>query len=204
MMFETRGQIRWTVIGTLLAIVSWSSMVYVDGLVHEWMFYLGIVMMAAAAIKFGEYVTRETIANYVDLKAAVIRTPASELAEQLRGIPPEGLRIVETVTKSQLDIVPGDDGPQYFVRGTGVTLGFVDEFLDQSNAVYLCPIRTYNDGSWQRTAASELTDYFVKRGWAIPARVDAANEPARWIGGMTPINVRIQFGMIEQEEATPS
>lgn len=193
-MFESRGQIRWTVIFFLLAILSWTSMIYFDGLVHDWLLYGGGLMIAVGIVKFCEYVVRETIQDYAELRLAASCTPASELARQVRDQPLETIALVSTISRSQIDLVPGEEGPEYYVGG--VPLTFVDEFLDQCDTVHLLPIRSYGDGSRERGYAQTFTDYCVARGWAVPSK---SNEAARWAGGWTPIYVRISLGMIEQE-----
>lgn len=198
MTFETRGQIRWAVIFLLLAILSWTSLAYSDGLVNDWLLYGGGLMMAAGLVKFCEYTVREMIHNYANLKDAVVRTPASECARQLRGQSDDAIALVSTITRSQIDLIPGEDGPQFYIRGTIVPLEFVSDFLDASDAVHLSPIRSYSDGSRERAYAQQFTDYCVTRGWAVPSQ---SNEAARWLGGWGPINVRISLGMIEQEAA---
>jgi hypothetical protein len=170
----------------------------VDGLVHDWLLYAGGLMLLAGTIKFCEYTVRETIASYADLKDAVIRTPASELARQIRGQSDQAIELVSTITRSQIDLIPGEDGPDFYIRGTIVPLTFVSDFLDACDAVHLYPIRSYGDGSRERAYAQAFTDYCVARGWALPSQ---SNEAARWVGGQSPINVRIQLGMIQQEAA---
>ena len=117
-------------------------------------------------------------------------TPTSILAHELHGLIEPAVEVVHLAQKAQADVMATAEGLQYFIRGTDITFDFLEEFLENSNGMYLCPVRRWSEGTIGRVQARELTDYFKHLGWAIEG---TGNNPARWVGGMNSWKVREVF-----------
>ncbi len=125
-----------------------------------------------------------------DVRRALAVTKESELAHALRNLSAEQTAIVRGATEVAVDVLPRENGAIYYLRGTSVTLDFVDEFLANSDAVHLCPVRRWTEGSRGREQAQELTAWLIQRGLATPAN---GNHAARWAAGVTPTVLRDMF-----------
>ena len=121
------------------------------------------------------------------------------LARELHNLPAEAVAIVDRSQRSAVDAVITAEGLKFFLRGTDIDFGFLKDFLDHSEGMYLAPIRTWSEGSIGRTQAQELTKYFCHLTWAMEAS-NGGNRPARWINGMTTWKVQSLFFGIEGKE----
>lgn len=123
-----------------------------------------------------------------EFMASITRTRQSVLADKIRGLTPEQLRVVKTLGDLDLTVSPAPDGPRTYVLGTSVPMEFVrDEFLprctmDKDGVTHLAPVGSWSEGAQYydygsyRDLCAELTDHLIKLGWALPA---SGNQAAR-------------------------
>lgn len=89
--------------------------------------------------------------------------------------------------------------PVYILRldgGVEVIMTFITEFHDRDQGLYLPEIRQWSEGSYARTCAQALTEFFVKNGFAAPP---AGNHSARWYSSQHREDAYFSAGYIRQE-----
>jgi hypothetical protein len=115
----------------------------------------------------------------------------------MQGLDPEALKLMGHMHTLKVAIVPGDE-PEVIISGTTLTLDQFLYYLEACNNFRLISVRDYSDRTQfpNRAGASEFVAYCVSRGWAIPAREGAQNEPAMWVSGNNRWTVRAKFGTL--------
>lgn len=150
-----------------------------------------------------EWVICQVIANAAYVNQIRNTDHIVELAREMHNLPPEAVKVIDRSQRADVDAVVVGEELKFFLRGTDIDFGFLKDFLDHSEGMYLAPIRTWSEGSIGRLQAAELTKYFCHLNWAMDSN-GGGNKPARWINGMTTWKVYALFFGIEGKEMKES
>lgn len=142
---------------------------------------IAVVFFAAAIVSFWDWIQWRILEVDREWREVDSITPRLRLINAAAHLTPEQAKVAGMADfKAALGITAGDDGPLWWViTHTGlVPIEFADDFLRQSGAINLKPVREYSDKTPGREYATSMTDWCVTMGLATPA---SGSNPAQWI-----------------------
>src|SRR3990172_13368915 len=135
-----------------------------------WLLTCGWVVFGGAAALLGFASVREAWKEWKQFRMdlwrtrqhALSETPAVRIAEALRGLHPEAVRVLNKFgvrTQWQVKIDANNNGRDWILLGTNVHFGFVEFVLNHSSDTSLYPKRMFSEGSSQYDPDGLTSDY---------------------------------------------
>ena len=183
-MSEELSNSLWTGIPGTVAIVLTK---YLTGWVRDVLLFVGVILACFAVVIFLFWI-RDTLITQ-NRRIAESKDRLFQLAEQARFLSPDQLLFVEHASHIGIDV---DLKAEAYLRGTDAPLEFVNEVLSRSYNRAVLPIRSYSEGTQERMWITQITNVFVKSGYATES---LGNHSALWCPGVTPELIARKLGL---------
>lgn len=132
-----------------------------------------------AALDLANWIAYQYSARLRNIREAMAITEHVRILQAVANLNDYQARLLESGSPV-VKVLAGYPDPIFVLQvgGGEIPFEFIREFLRLSDDVYLCPVRTWAEGTKQREWAQLLTNHLVIMGFAVEAR---GNQPAHWI-----------------------
>jgi len=167
------------------------------------------IFAVQAAAGFRAYYRRLETDDLVARQRALNTTQATQIAEALRSLHPEAVRVLNRFgvrTQWQVKIDAERGGRDWILLGTNVHFGFIEYVLDNSTTSALFPMNQFSEGSRQWDPDGLIEDreqYREFEGWLVSRLMVTrpyGNRVAQFLNPWTPELVKEVMGLVGTQD----